>query len=93
MRYVKRKWGYYITLLDRKHFKMKLLRFKKGGSLSIQKHYLRNELWVFLTGDHEGNYYHIPVGEYHTYHAQKKTWVLEVQYGDYCLEHDIVRVE
>lgn len=93
MRFARRTWGYYITLINRKHFKVKLLRFKEGGSLSIQRHSLRSELWVFLTGEHEGNHYHIPVGEYHTYHATKKSLVLEIQYGDYCDEDDITRVE
>lgn len=51
IKFVRRSWGYYITLLDRKHFKVKLLRFKKGGECSLQYHHLRDELWLFLKGN------------------------------------------
>lgn len=49
-RFVRRQWGWYLTLLDRKHFKVKLLRFKRFGKLSIQLHHYRNELWLMLRG-------------------------------------------
>ena len=49
-RLVKRRWGYYITLLDRKHFKVKLLLFWRGRECSNQLHMRRNELWLILSG-------------------------------------------
>lgn len=92
MQLVKRTWGYYITLLDRKHFKVKMLRFNKGGQLSRQYHKNRSELWLFLTGNDKGNYKVIQRFEMHTYYALSKTWILEIQYGESCQEKDIVRV-
>lgn len=50
MQLKRRKWGLWATLYRGKHFKIKLMRFKKGSALSMQKHQLRNELWVFLKG-------------------------------------------
>jgi len=49
-RIVRRAWGWYWTILDRKHFKIKLLRFKAGAQCSLQYHSYRNELWLFLSG-------------------------------------------
>ena len=81
MRFVRRKWGWYLTLLDRKHFKIKLLRFKRGGNLSMQYHNLRKELWLFLV---TGEYREIPEQTMHTYYALKPTYVLEIQFGEKC---------
>jgi mannose-6-phosphate isomerase-like protein (cupin superfamily) len=91
-RLVKRKWGWYLTLLDYKTFKVKLLRFRSGGALSMQYHRLRNELWLFLSGTHKGCAWHINKGEVHTYYATRATYVLEIQYGEACIEEDIVRI-
>lgn len=91
-RIVRRSWGFYITLIDRWQFKVKLLRFKKGGKLSKQYHTHRAELWLFLSGRNAGNWAHIEREEIHTYYATIKTWVLEIQYGEKCEEEDIVRV-
>lgn len=112
-RLVKRKWGWYWTILDRKHFKMKLLRFKKDGALSMQYHRFRDELWLFLSGtgkfilnpherrsdDPSGEFRAygdsvIKVGTYalHQYIAEIPSWIIEVQYGERCVEEDIVRV-
>ena len=92
MMLVKRKWGHYLTILDRARFKVKILRFKTGGKLSKQYHRKRNELWLFLSGVHTGTYRYFPAGTLHTYRALKITYVLEIQYGEYCKESDIVRV-
>lgn len=88
-RFVRRKWGWYLTLLDRKHFKVKLLRFKRGGNLSLQYHNHRKELWLFLGN---GEYSEIPEQTLHTHYALKPTYVLEIQYGEKCEEADIVRI-
>ena len=45
-----RKWGWYLVLLQGRYFKVKLLYFKKGGEISLQKHAWRNETWCFLFG-------------------------------------------
>ena len=49
-RLMKRKWGWYLTLLKRNYFKVKLLWFRNGGECSMQKHHHRHELWLFLSG-------------------------------------------
>lgn len=49
-RLCRRSWGWWFVLLDRKHFKVKLLRFHDQGRLSKQYHNLRGELWLFLSG-------------------------------------------
>lgn len=93
MRYARRTWGWYFVLLDRKHFKVKLLKFKRKGRLSIQYHKLRNETWLFLSGKHSGEYWYIPQGDVHTYYAENEApLVLEIQYGELCDESDIVRI-
>ena len=91
-RIVRRAWGWYFTLLDYKEFKVKLLFFKRGGQLSIQYHNLRNELWLMLSGTHKGMFLEVPKCDVHTYYADKRTVVLEIQYGDKCDEEDIVRI-
>lgn len=100
MRFAKRPWGFWLILLQRKHFKVKLLRFKKGGAISLQRHKYRNELWLFLGGAGHMAYSTAPrIGDYrmirkkhwHKYTADKVTWVLEIQYGEHCLEEDIER--
>lgn len=66
MRFRKRPWGWWFVILDRKHFKVKLLRFKSGGQLSTQYHNERQELWLFLKGacDYE---FSTPLGVYSSY--------------------------
>jgi len=101
MRFAKRKWGFWIVLLSREHFKVKLLRFKTGGALSMQRHQNRAELWLFLSGDgimmyntppQGGDYKMIRPGHWHKYTALKPTWILEIQYGKHCKEEDIERI-
>lgn len=104
-RLVHRSWGWYFVLLDRKHFKVKLLRFNAKKSLSWQYHKLRNELWLFLSGEGSlklgeyeaqrvgaGDFKIVNVGTGHQYMPWKKTIVLEIQYGEKCEESDIVRI-
>lgn len=100
MRYAKRPWGFWIVLLNREHFKIKLLRFKTGGAISMQRHKFRHELWLFLSGSGElfanpnvgaGDFYLARKFMWHQYKAIKPTWVLEVQYGTKCDEPDIER--
>ena len=50
MTFSRRKWGYFLTLWSAKAFKVKLLWFKAGAACSMQKHFKRNELWLFIFG-------------------------------------------
>lgn len=104
-RFCKRPWGWWAVILDRKHFKVKLLRFKAGGALSMQKHHHRAELWCVLAGGGEfdfrnerpiqkssGDVEIMPDKYWHSFKAFVPTWVLEIQYGEKCVEEDITRV-
>lgn len=106
-RIVRRAWGWYFVLLDREHFKVKLLWFIKGKKLSLQKHEKRGEAWMILKGKGvmsycpeelivnglvKGDYYHIPKGSWHRYEAKENSLILEIQYGDRCEESDIIRI-
>lgn len=101
---VKRSWGHYLTLISRAHFKVKLLRFHRNGELSMQRHRYRSELWCFLSGGgimiksgswsmavSAGIHYLAQEKEWHKFVASRTTWVLEIQYGERCVEEDIER--
>jgi hypothetical protein len=89
MQFVRRSWGWYFVILSRKNFKIKLLKFKRGGALSVQRHNFRKELWLFLK---EGSFREIQVGEVHTYYCVTPAYILEIQYGERCEESDIERL-
>lgn len=100
MRFARRPWGFWLVLISRRTFKVKLLHFKKGGAISLQRHLHRHELWLFLSGEGKmaystppkaGDYKMIRRHHWHQYTARKPTWVLEIQYGTLCEESDIVR--
>lgn len=97
-----------LTLLKGKHFKVKLLYFKEGGAISMQRHKHRDELWLWIFGDghmlqsqdqkrashapRAGDYLLIEKMRWHKYIAQKPTLVLEIQTGK-CSERDIERAK
>ena len=91
-------------LLRGKQFKVKALYFEAGKSISYQKHDHRSELWLFIFGKgmmRKGkNVYHqrkkgetilINRGEWHQYTAEENTLVVEIQFGGWCSDRDIVR--
>ena len=80
-----------MVLLDRKHFKVKLLRFSGKQRMSRQYHRLRNELWLFLSGNRSGQWKMNEKFKNHTY-TGGKAYAIEVQYGEKCEESDIVRL-
>lgn len=45
-----KRWGWFLTLLKGRQFKVKILYFKEGGSISKQRHKDREELWLFVFG-------------------------------------------
>jgi mannose-6-phosphate isomerase-like protein (cupin superfamily) len=90
-RLVFRTWGWYLVLLNRKRFKVKLLRFNGKRRMSRQYHKFRNELWLFLTGAHKGTWRKHHKRKEHTYTGDKAL-VIEIQYGSKCEESDIVRL-
>ena len=105
MRFKKTRWGWWLVLLDREHFKVKLLRFRADGGCSMQKHQLRGELWCFLTGGGlfdfsngrpiskmSGDAEVVPSEYWHKFTATFPTLVLEIQYGHKCDENDMIRI-
>lgn len=98
----RRPWGWFITLLKGKEYKVKILCFKKGGAISHQRHYYRHEVWCFLTGGGEfllndtktikksGFSAVVKEKDWHKFTATRRTYVLEVQTG-ICDETDIER--
>ena len=103
---VHRPWGTYTTLKSGSGYQVKRIMVGVGHKLSLQYHHHRNEHWVVTqgtalvqVGDNEfqsgaGTYHHIPQGEKHRLsNIGDDTLVLiEVQYGDYLGEDDIVRL-
>lgn len=100
----RRKWGWYLTLLEGMQWKIKLLYFKEGGEISYQRHHHRAELWLFVFGRGmmrmtdkvrhmrgAGESALIYRGQWHQYTADKRTLVIECQFGGNCSEGDIER--
>jgi len=46
----KRPWGGFIKFIDNKPCTVKILEIKKGESLSLQSHKLREEFWYVISG-------------------------------------------
>lgn len=98
-----KRWGWMLTLLKGKRFKVKLLYFKEGGAISKQRHKNRKETWLFIFGKgkmlvnkkthlaKKGEQFCIPRNAWHKYTAKTASLVLEIQTG-YCSERDIERV-
>lgn len=67
----------------------------------MQRHKHRKELWLFLKGRgtnlskafKKGDYLLIERLDWHKFIAEKRTVVLEIQYGELCCETDIERNE
>jgi mannose-6-phosphate isomerase-like protein (cupin superfamily) len=101
-----RQWGYYRVLHSvGRHVKVKELTVDPGKTLSMQRHSLRAELWFVAEGEATLNWEFggekiklhrqqtINVGEWHQLHnpTDQPLRVIEIQYGDDCIEEDILR--
>jgi|SRR5690606_16423419 len=107
MEYDKRPWGEFWVLEDEPTHKVKKLLVNPKGRLSLQYHFKRSEVWTIVSGmatitinniikDYAvGEMAQIPQGTHHR--IENKTTepviIIEVQYGDYFGEDDIVRIE
>ena len=47
---LRRPWGGFIKFIDNKPCTVKILQIKKGESLSLQMHKLREEFWYLVSG-------------------------------------------
>jgi len=102
-----RPWGTYTTLVFDEGYQVKKITVKPGQQLSLQYHHKRAEHWVVVKGtalvqigDHEyetnvGVHRHIPLGDKHrlTNIGKEELILIEVQYGSYLGEDDIVRLD
>jgi cytidyltransferase-like protein len=100
-----RVWGYYRVLHEAAGVKVKELTVNPQSSLSMQRHESRSEYWMVAEGTatvmvsdsvttlvtHDE--YHVPV---HTWHqlsniTDRPLRIIEIQYGESCVEEDIER--
>jgi mannose-6-phosphate isomerase-like protein (cupin superfamily) len=104
MKTVKKPWGSFTTYALNEKCTVKILKVKKNGVLSLQKHKKRREIWIPLDegaiiqiGKKKrkaiiGKKHFIPKGTIHRLIAEKNIRVLEISYGKFD-EKDIERIE
>jgi mannose-1-phosphate guanylyltransferase/mannose-6-phosphate isomerase len=106
-RKVARPWGWYDSVDEGEHFKVKRIQVKPGASLSLQMHHHRAEHWIVVkgiaeitNGDQvivlkENQSTFIPQGQTHRLAnpGTEPLEIIEVQSGSYLGEDDIVRFE
>ncbi|NJM30055.1 MAG: cupin domain-containing protein [Rhizobiales bacterium] len=102
-----RPWGAFFVLEEGPGFKVKRITVNPGGRLSLQSHKHRAEHWTVVNGTAtvtvddsvrdltRGQAADIPLGAKHRLENLKKEVVdiIEVQFGDYLGEDDIVRYD
>ncbi len=102
---VRRPWGTYESLSRGNNFQVKRIKVYIGEQLSLQMHHHRSEYWIVVAGEatvtngdktsvykaNESTF--IPSGVKHSLANFSDTIleIIEVQYGDYLGEDDIVR--
>jgi mannose-6-phosphate isomerase-like protein (cupin superfamily) len=104
---VEKPWGNYLNILDEEITKVKRITLRPGESPSYQYHHKRGEVWVIVQGtartningileDHGvGDAVRVPIGAAHTLTntGHNDLIYIEVQFGTYFGEDDIVRLE
>jgi mannose-6-phosphate isomerase len=104
---IERPWGWYETVSEAPGNKVKRIRVHPGQQLSLQKHHQRAEHWVVVQGTaritigerqfdlQPGEACDIARGQVHRLANQtgEVVEIIEVQFGDYLGEDDIVRLE
>ena len=107
MKFDKRPWGEFWVLEDTEFYKVKRIQVNPGQRLSLQYHHHRSEVWTIVSGvgtitindeikDYNvGDVAEIPQGAHHRIENKTSQPVvfIEVQYGTYFGEDDIVRIE
>lgn len=102
-----RPWGWYESISEVPGNKIKRIGVLPGQKLSLQKHHQRAEHWVVTQGvatitlDDKtfdltvGQHVDIAVGQVHRLanHTQEAVEIVEVQFGAYLGEDDIVRLQ
>ncbi|MDY3115516.1 MAG: mannose-1-phosphate guanylyltransferase/mannose-6-phosphate isomerase [Sutterella sp.] len=104
---VVRPWGTYESLIEEENFKVKKIVVKPHEQLSLQKHFKRAEHWVVVKGFPEitvgettkryepNQHVYIETEAIHrlTNNTNEEVIIIEVQYGIYLGEDDIVRLQ
>ena len=104
---VQRPWGSFTTFLSEKGFKVKKIVVNAGQKLSLQFHTRRTEHWTVVKGKaritigditglyNENESLYIPASVWHRLEnpGRAPLEIIEIQYGGYLGEDDIVRVE
>ena len=102
-----RPWGEYWVLEDAATHKVKRIKVNPNQRLSLQYHHHRAEVWTIVEGIGTitigteikdfgpGEVAQIPLGAHHRIEnkTSKPVIFIEVQYGTYFGEDDIVRIE
>jgi mannose-6-phosphate isomerase len=102
-----RPWGTFHVLDEQPGFKVKRIVVTAGGRLSLQSHKHRSEHWTIVTGLatvtvdktvsklSRGQSVDIPRGAIHRLESLDggTVEIIEVQFGDYLGEDDIIRYE
>jgi mannose-1-phosphate guanylyltransferase/mannose-6-phosphate isomerase len=102
-----RPWGAFHVLDEQPGFKVKRIVVVPGGRLSLQSHRHRAEHWTVVKGDAtvtvdgkvdvltRGAAIDIPLGAKHRLEnlSQDSVEIIEVQFGDYLGEDDIIRYD
>jgi len=102
----KRPWGHYEILKSEHNFQVKVITVLPGQCLSLQYHNYRSEHWIIVRGTASvikgesqqelsvNDHIHIDKLEKHRICNRESTTLtlVEVQFGDYLGEDDIVRL-
>ena len=102
-----RPWGSFFVLDEEPGFKVKRIVVTPGGRLSLQSHRHRAEHWTVVSGEptvtigesvrtlRRGDSVDIGLCDVHRLEnfGDRDVEVIEVQFGDYLGEDDIVRYE
>jgi mannose-6-phosphate isomerase-like protein (cupin superfamily) len=90
---VKRKWGWYKILGQGDGYKVKILCVYPKKKSSLQRHKLRDEVWIYTNGREKGRVIGLRRNQIHqlTNQTRKNRIIVEVQLGK-CHERDIERL-
>ena len=102
-----RPWGSYEVLCAGRGTQAKRIEVHPGKRFSLQKHSRRSEKWIVMSGRGTatigsrqfevgpGSFVEVPCGEIHRLHntGNAPLVFIEVQFGNYLGEDDVVRLE
>ena len=98
-------WGNYVSIFKGTNFQLKLINVNPNSKLSVQSHKKRSEHWIVIKGKasveidgkeqslNENDHCFIPRKSIHSLENkyEESLQILELQYGEYLGEDDIVR--